>query len=165
MLLVGGKLGSSRYKACIVGVGNEIAGDDGFGLEVIRGLRGKVPDSVFLLEAGTSPQSIFFVPPCERLYVIDAVFGGGEPGDIYILRPEDTDGRFIFSSHDIGFIHGLFYLLLTGHVLDAVIIGIEPNDFSCGGISEELRGKVGEVIDFILKEIGGEDAEVKAETV
>ncbi len=80
----------------VVGCGNELFGDDGFGCALARRLEedGAVPDSVCVLEVGTSVRKVLFtlclspVRP-RRLLVLDAVDAGREPGEIFEIAPAE----------------------------------------------------------------------------
>jgi hydrogenase maturation protease len=76
----------------IVGVGNVLQGDDGFGVRVAERLakRADLPPGVTVLEVGiggmTLVQELF--EGYDTLIVVDAVDRGGEPGTTYLLEAE-----------------------------------------------------------------------------
>jgi len=80
-------------KTVIVGVGNELKGDDAAGVLAARQLKGRVGADVF--DAGTAPenyiQAVVEKSP-QVLLVIDAVDFTGEPGDTRLLKPSQLNG-------------------------------------------------------------------------
>ena len=94
----------------VLGCGNILLGDDGFGPAVSDYLLkcGTVPDNVCVLNAGTSSREFLFnivlsVERPETIIVVDAMECGGEPGDVVELSldsiPENkTDD---FSIHQV----------------------------------------------------------------
>lgn len=81
----------ARPRVLIVGVGNELLGDEGLGVHVARTLlarRNSLPAGVDVIEAGTSLLDLLGeLARCERVILVDAVRAGGEPGTIYWLEP------------------------------------------------------------------------------
>jgi coenzyme F420 hydrogenase subunit delta len=89
------------YDCLVLGCGNLLIGDDGFGPEVIRHLEENhtVPDSVALIDCGTSIRDILFdiiLSPRKprRVIIVDVVHGAGTAAgeiaelDIDHIRPE-----------------------------------------------------------------------------
>lgn len=81
-------------RTLIAGFGNVLRGDDGFGVEVIRQLaaRGVAP-GVELLDVGTGGIRLAqeLLTPYDRLIIVDAMHGRGEPGDVYVVEVEDVE--------------------------------------------------------------------------
>jgi hydrogenase maturation protease len=78
----------------VAGFGNELRGDDGFGVLVIRRLEAEpLPDGVRLLEVGTGGLRLAqeLLTPYDHLIVVDAVVRGGTPGTLYTLEVTDVD--------------------------------------------------------------------------
>lgn len=81
-------------RTLIAGFGNELRGDDGFGVFVIRRLEQESwPDGVRLLEVGTGGLRLAqeLLTPYDHLIVVDAVVRGGSPGTLYTLEVTDVD--------------------------------------------------------------------------
>ena len=79
-------------KIVILGVGNLLLKDEGIGIHVINALQNSpLPTDVDLeiIDGGTSPNIFYLVEKADKLIIIDAVEGGGEPGAIYRFRPGD----------------------------------------------------------------------------
>jgi hydrogenase maturation protease len=81
-------------RTLVAGFGNELRGDDGFGVLVIRRLeQDSLPDGVHLLEVGTGGLRLAqeLLTPYDHLIVVDAVVRGGRPGTLYTLEVTDVD--------------------------------------------------------------------------
>ena len=79
-----------RKPILVLGCGNLLFGDDGFGCAVVEYVekRYQVPDSVCLLDTGTGVRKLLFticVSPVrpQRILVIDAIDVGREPGEVF----------------------------------------------------------------------------------
>ncbi len=74
----------------VLGCGNVLFGDDGFGPEVVKFLNEnfKIPDDVEAIDAGTSVRNILFdlvLNPSrpEKVIIVDAVDIGRTPGEVF----------------------------------------------------------------------------------
>ncbi|MGZ3467555.1 MAG: hydrogenase maturation protease, partial [Gemmatimonadaceae bacterium] len=72
----------------VIGLGNPLMGDDGFGLEVLARLRDEwILDGVELADGGTWGMSLLpIIEDAERLLLLDAIAAGAEPGDVVVLE-------------------------------------------------------------------------------
>jgi hydrogenase maturation protease len=83
-----------QLKQLVVGLGNPLAGDDGFGGAVVERLRraGGLPAQVRLLDAGTDLLGqIQDFAGYDRVVLVDAALGEGRPGEVAIYREEAFD--------------------------------------------------------------------------
>ncbi len=94
----------------ILGCGNTLFGDDGFGPAVIDYLEKhcQVPDDVTILDVGTGAREILFTITLaekkpERIIVIDALDCGKKPGEIFTIPVENLPEKKIddFSLHQL----------------------------------------------------------------
>jgi hydrogenase maturation protease len=81
----------------IAAFGNELRGDDGFGIAVLRQLEarptlGAPGTEVRLLEVGTGGIQLAqeLLSPWDRLIIIDAVNKGSPPGTVHVMKVEDV---------------------------------------------------------------------------
>lgn len=118
-------------RVVIVGVGNELRGDDGFGPAVIERLRGRVVAD--LLDCGEVPESylgrITSLMP-DSILVVDAVDLDAAPGAMALLEPDDLVDK-------LGFTHsptlGLFLKFLENETgAKATILGVQPGSRALG---------------------------------
>ena len=146
-------------KVLILGVGNLLLQDDGFGVHIINALKNTVlPENVTLLEAGTvSHQLIPMLHESDRLIVIDVVEAGDTPGSLFRVSPDDmrftTEQRV--SLHQISLIDVLHMAELTGSKPQTVIIGVQPKDTTTWSLelSDELKAVIPRVKELIFEEL------------
>ncbi|MDJ0663350.1 MAG: hydrogenase maturation protease [Acidimicrobiia bacterium] len=145
-------------EAVVIGVGNRWRRDDAAGLEVVDALRGRVDDSVVLVESDGEPTRLldaFELAP--RVIMIDAVVTGGEPGTVHRFTDEQLpDGMGIGqSSHLVQ----LYETIALGKLLDRlpnglVLIGIEAIDFDNGeGMTDAVATGVADAVEDVLAEL------------
>ena len=80
-------------RVVVAAFGNELRGDDGFGIAVLRRLEDRPrPDRVRYVEVGTAGLRLAqeLLTPCDRLIVVDAVARGGAPGSLYVLKVDEV---------------------------------------------------------------------------
>jgi len=85
-----------RKPTVVLGVGNILFGDDGFGCAVVDYIEShyRVPEAVCLLDAGTGVRKLLFtlclssVRP-ERLLILDAIDARRSPGEIFEIDPAE----------------------------------------------------------------------------
>ncbi len=99
-----------RKKILIVGVGNKLFGDDGFGPEVVEYLTNhcSIPENICLLDVGTGVRKILFTISLsearpEVIVIIDAVDKGRKPGEIFDISLDEIPKEKIddFSIHQV----------------------------------------------------------------
>ncbi|HEX2767801.1 MAG TPA: HyaD/HybD family hydrogenase maturation endopeptidase [Geobacteraceae bacterium] len=143
----------------ILGVGNLLLTDDGFGVHVINALRDfPLPPGVTLVEAGiVSHQLIPDFHEADLLIFIDAVQAGDTPGSIFRFRPEDMQfmSNIKASLHDMSLIDVLHMTALTGERPETIIIAVQPKDVkSCSmELNDEVKAAIPKVIDLIFEEL------------
>ena len=143
----------------ILGVGNLLLGDDGFGVHLINSLMDtKFPPNVQILEAGTvSHQLIPLLREIDRLIVIDVVDAGDTPGSIFRFSPDDMKftSEQISSLHQISLIDVLRMAEMTGGKPDTIIIGVQPKDVNSWSmeLSAELIAVIPRVKELIFEEL------------
>jgi len=109
-------------------------GDDGVGPAAIEHLRAEGFDQrAELWEAGLAFSEVLCdLKPDRPLVIIDAVRGGGAPGEVYRLDLADLDGRSgamsaAISLHELSVLPALRMETLAGREFsDVTIFGVEP---------------------------------------
>ena len=146
-------------KVLILGVGNILLRDDGFGVHLIQSLEETAfPPNVQILEAGTvSHQLIPAFRSIDYLIVIDAVEAGDAPGSIFKFSPEDMNfhSEQKISLHQISLTDVLQMAELTGAKPKTVIIAVQPKDVSTWGLelSDEVRMAMPKVKELVFDEL------------
>ncbi len=121
------------YDTLILGIGNILWADEGFGIRSVETLheRYTFPEDVRVLDGGT--QGIFLVPwvtNARRLLIFDAIDFGLEPGTLKIIYGADVP-RFMgakkMSMHQTGFQEVLAMADLTGDLPEELaLVGVQP---------------------------------------
>ena len=85
-----------RKPSLVLGVGNLLFGDDGFGCAVVDYIEShyQVPEAVCLLDAGTGVRKLLFTlclssARPRRLLILDAIDAGRTPGEIFEIDPAE----------------------------------------------------------------------------
>ena len=126
----------------IVGVGNELLGDDGVGVYVARKLRGRN-----VINAGVAPENFTgkvkrMMP--ERIVIFDALEFGGKSGEVKIVDARRTQGLKI-STHSLPL---SFFSELFGKT-EIYVVGIQPKSKEFGG---RMSGEVRKSADRLIEE-------------
>lgn len=144
----------------ILGVGNILLKDEGVGVHVIERLGNnyRFSPSVALVDGGTlGLQLLGTVAEADHLIVIDAVKNGRLPGALYRFKPDDIPTRMNYkhSLHQVDLLEALTVSQSIGNTPETVIIGVEPEDTSSGGmeLTPAVQEKVPELIHLVLKEL------------
>lgn len=146
------------YEIIVIGIGNVILKDDGFGVHVIEALkREDLPDNVLLVDGGTSSIDMmgYFVD-YNNLIIVDVLKAGAKPGTIYKLSPDDLKSykRDNLSIHSIQILDVIKMANMLGADPDVLIYGIEPYEIKYDlNLSEKIKEKVPVVVDLLIKEI------------
>jgi hydrogenase maturation protease len=145
----------------VVGIGNVLLRDEGIGCHVAHALESVPLPDAEVIDGGTCPDVLLLVADADKLVIVDAVRGGGLPGQIYRFRPEDItmDQKRVVSVHDMSIVDSLKLMQRWHNIGDTVIIGIEPRELNWGlELSPELEEKMPQIIDTILRELNNTNA-------
>ncbi len=130
----------------ILGIGNIILSDEGFGVRVVEYLEKNFtfPENVGLIDGGTlGVELTHFVTGTKRLLIIDSINGGAEPGKIFHLRGDEIKNHFAqkISAHEVGIQDVLTMLELSGKKIPHVeLIGAQPFSLEAGTeLSPEMQ--------------------------
>ncbi len=142
-----------KGKTAIVGIGNPIRGDDGFGPKLIEMLKGRSIDA-FLFDCGTAPEN-YILPivstSSDTIILIDTANLGVKPGEMKVLDSGDIS-NVSFSTHSPS--PRLFVdLLRTGQDnLNIFIVSIQPKMTSLGeGLSVEVKNSLSILADIFVE--------------
>src|SRR5574337_510408 len=154
-----GGVSAPPRKVLILGVGNLLLKDDGFGVHLINSFKDTAfPENIILLEAGTvSHQLIPLFREISHLIVIDVVQAGDAPGSLFRFRPGDMNfpAGQKSSLHEISLIDVLRMAELTGSRPETVILGVQPKDVSSWSMemSDEVKAVMPRVRELVLEEL------------
>lgn len=130
----------------VIGLGNILFGDEGFGVEAIRQFEreGEYPESVRFVDGGT--QGIYlldYIESCDAVMVFDALIPLDFENDVYVYNKHEMPA-FIhrkMSSHQMGLSELIGLANLRGNMPERfVLIGIPPRNLDLGsGLTPEAR--------------------------
>jgi coenzyme F420 hydrogenase subunit delta len=153
-----------RKPVLVIGCGNILFGDDGFGPEVVEYLEKNynIPEYVEVINAGTSIRNLLFDIALaqdrpEKIIIVDALDVRKKPGDIFKIEVEDIPENKIddFSMHQ----------LPTSNLLRELKnhCGVDIRVFSCQvenipesiskGLSKRLIDAVPKICNMIVEEM------------
>jgi hydrogenase maturation protease len=134
-------LSSLDNTSLIIGVGNVMRGDDGFGSEFIKTLSGKT--AINLLDGGETPEDLsdrIIIMAPKKMVIADAVALGGMPGDAALLESDQLGKRIAVSTHNLSLLMFIKYLNEKLPEMDIKILGVQPRGIDFGkGLSTEIR--------------------------
>ena len=144
----------------LLGVGNLIYSDEGIGVHAARCIEQEYDFSqnVTVLEGGTMGKMLMgHIMECDRLIVMDAVLGNHAPGTLYRLDGEGLRKSLGFhdSQHQVDLEDVLICCDMAGHRPEAVVIGMEPQDWKNLGLelTPVCRDAFPRFIEQILNEL------------
>ncbi len=143
----------------ILGIGNILLSDEGVGVYVANELlKCALPEYVTVVEGGTDGFRLLnVIMEADRLIIVDAVRGGGEPGSIYRFDIDDVKkcpAGFKTSVHQVGILEVIDLSGLIGKTPHTTIIGIEPKSLEMGmELSSEISEKVPRIIELVINEV------------
>ena len=145
-----------RKHIAIIGVGNPLYGDDGFGMRAIEEMRkAPLPEGVDLVEGGTlGVDLIEFLKDYRTVIIIDAAQMGLAPGTVRVFRPEEV--RSLKPGHPLSLHHtdvlGVIELGMTlgEELADVYVVAVEPEVLE---IREGLSPAVEEALAEAIAEV------------
>ncbi|WP_022670759.1 HyaD/HybD family hydrogenase maturation endopeptidase [Hippea alviniae] len=148
-------------RIAVVGLGNLLLADEGFGVHLIRFLqKNYIFQGVDIIDGGTIGfQLIEYFLNYEHLIFVDAIKVDDKPGSVYKFPLSEVPPNltFVSSIHEIGLGDVLHHVALMGEEKDAVVIGIVPLAITPNELSMELtpllESKIEPVAKLVLEEI------------
>lgn len=136
----------------VVGIGNIIMQDEGFGVRCAEYLQ-KItdyPDFVQIIDGGTLGMDLMpYIAGTKKLLLIDAMNIDAPVGSFYSFTGDELNAYFKdkISVHDLGINDMLAVLKLTDNPIEEVVVmGVKPEVVSMGlDMTEKIAEKVPEV--------------------
>lgn len=149
----------------VIGVGNELRGDDGAGLEAVRRVReSELPASVTVhLHEGEAVGLLELWDGADAAVLVDTVRSGAPPGTIHRLDasqvPLPSPVRRS-SSHTIGIAEAIELARALGTLPTGILLyGVEGRQFEAG---TELSDEVAAALDPLVHELRAETLRVSS---
>jgi hydrogenase maturation protease len=131
----------------VIGLGNELRGDDAAGLLAAREVRALALDGVEVEEhSGDVAALAESIATHDEVVIVDAVASPVPVGTVLELKASVTQDRTRSSSHGLGVSEALALAQALGAAPHVRLIGIAGNDFSLGS-------KPGVAIEDAAKEV------------
>ncbi|GAB4432637.1 MAG: HyaD/HybD family hydrogenase maturation endopeptidase [bacterium] len=137
----------------VVGVGNELLKDEGFGILAVRELKNTPPKGVSLIEGGTLGLSLiplFF--EYEKIIFLDIIKVDDRPGSIYVFNLNEVtlkDG-IVSSFHEVGVGNIYNTAKMLGSKACVYVVGIVPYEYNeVGEVTESLK----DMLPLYLEEV------------
>ncbi len=152
----------------VLGIGNTILSDEGFGVRVVEYLQKNFtfPENVNLIDGGTlGVELTHFVTGTRRLLIIDSIDGGVAPGTTFHLQDDEIHAHFAqkISAHEVGIQDVLTMLELSSKKIPRVeLIGAQPFSLEAGvELTEPMKKLVPIFADKAVEILRSWDLEVK----
>jgi len=146
----------------ILGIGNTLMSDDGFGVRVIETLQRdyRFPEGVTVIDGGTL--GLDLLPRLEgvdKLLIVDALQMHAEPGQIFRLEGEEVPRAFAskLSVHQMGVQDLLAVAELQGYCPPELVVwGVQPASIEMRlGLSEAVAPALPKVVEAVIGELHG----------
>jgi hydrogenase maturation protease len=140
----------------VLGLGNTIMTDDGFGVKVVTTLSSRYhfQGPVQLLDGGTLGLDLLpYLEEIESLLIIDALDMRDQPGKIFRLEGDEVPRAFAskLSVHQMGLQDLLAVAQLQGHVpRNLVVWGVQPE---CIEMHTELTATVAAAVEPVVAKV------------
>ena len=155
-------------KITVLGVGNVLLSDEGFGVRVAEALDAAYdfPDDVQVLDGGVLGMELLrFVTGTEKLLILDALKEDSADGKCRRLAGDEVKAHFgeKLSAHEIGVQDVLTFLEVAGKpVGEVVVIGAAPVSLEAGlSLSPEIFPLVAEAAAMAAAELARWGAALK----
>ena len=142
----------------VIGLGNPLMGDDGFGLAVLAELseRWRLPDDVELVDGGTwGIRLLPLLDGAERVLFLDAVDRGAEAGTPFVLQGDELPRALChkLAPHQIDLREVLALASFRGSMPpDVVAVGAQPAEVEMRhGLSPALERRVRDVAGLAVQ--------------
>jgi hydrogenase maturation protease len=163
-------LQQSNWDTLILGIGNVLWADEGFGVRCVEALheRYQFPPSVCVMDGGT--QGLFLLPwvsSANRLLIFDAIDFGLEPGTLKLIVGKDVPsymGVKKVSMHQAGFQEVLCSAQLSGDFPGEIaLVGAQPellNDYG-GSLTDTVKVQLLPALELAREVLHGWRVEIR----
>ena len=148
---------ANAKKIVLAGIGNPIRSDDYVGLKIVENLRGKIPDTVCLLECETVPENYLleiekFKPT--HVLLVDAAFLELKPGEASLVDAERMMDYSAISTHALPLRIFCEYVKKATNAKIALLL-VEPASMEFGeGLSVEVEAASERLTKYLLGLLG-----------
>ncbi|MCX7831913.1 MAG: hydrogenase maturation protease [Actinobacteria bacterium] len=154
------------HKLIILGVGNLLLSDEGAGIHTVEILKQKVRHkSIEIIDGATLGLDLFgLFDDAQKIWIVDCVKGGGEPGSVYKFGLESVKKKIPdlkLSMHDFNIIDVIELAKALGKdIPEITFYGIEPKTLEWGDKpSAEVRSGIEKAVQMIIDDLKSEFGE------
>jgi hydrogenase maturation protease len=145
----------------VLGLGNVLMGDDGFGPFVVEALAAayELPPNVSVIDLGTPGLDLTpFLSDADVAIIVDTIRAEGSPGDLHLYRRKDLFKHgppMRLGPHDPGLAQALLTLEFAGCApREVLLVGVIPQTTAPGGrLTPTLRRAVPHAMRSIVAEL------------
>lgn len=146
----------------ILGIGNILFSDEGFGIRVVERLADlyEFSENISVVDGGVLGINLLgIISEADHLIVVDAVRKGEKPGTMIRLEGDELQARIRAknSLHQVDFLEALTMCQVFDKVPQTVVLGVEPQDIET--MSDKLtpivQANVEPMVETVLAEIDG----------
>ncbi|NPB05119.1 MAG: HyaD/HybD family hydrogenase maturation endopeptidase [Aquificae bacterium] len=153
-------LGDESSPVAVLGVGNVLLSDEGFGVRVVQHLA-KWYDfrpEIRLVDGGTLGWDLLnFLQGVRRLVLVDAVDARALPGTFFVFRNEEVKKYFKrkVSGHEAGIQEVLAWFDLMGKPIEeVVVVGVQPASLETGlKLSPVVEAVLPKAVETVLNQL------------
>jgi hydrogenase maturation protease len=152
----------SRRRVLVLGIGNVLWADEGFGVRAVEALNAAYavsPEQALLIDGGTLGLNLLdYVESADCVLVFDAVDYGLLPGSLKVLHDDEVPrwGARKLSPHQNGFNDVLALAQLHGRAPRTLVaIGVQPeklDDFG-GSLTPTVRVRLPEAVELAAQQL------------
>lgn len=144
-------------RVLVAGIGNIFLGDDGFGVEVVKQLAGRVlPEGVEVVDFGIRGMDLAYAlhEDYDLVVFVDATPRGGEPGTVYLIEPEiEDDGAVSLDIHSMDPVNVIkLSRSLGAHPTRTLVVGCEPKVILGGEDYDDMLMELSEPVSTAVEE-------------
>ncbi|HAS04178.1 MAG TPA: hypothetical protein DCR71_00155 [Dehalococcoidia bacterium] len=146
----------AEKKTMVLGIGNIIMGDEGFGLHVIRRLKEiGMPEDIILEEGGVGELNLLNdLQGIDNLVVVDIMMLPLPPGELKVFEPGNPPtepGKAIISFHQIGVLELInLWTMMGNEEPEVTFVVTRPETIDWGTeLSQALKPTVEKAADMI----------------
>lgn len=149
-------MNGDTMETVILGLGNELLGDEGVGVHAARRLRQeKLPESLKVIEVGTAIlDALPYFERADRIIVVDAMTGGGLPGTVYTMPLDRCSGAACIASMHGFDIFRVLAIAQRREVPAVTVFGVEPQSLGWSmALSPQVADAMPHLVEAVLREI------------
>ncbi len=160
-------IGDEFSPVAVLGVGNVLLSDEGFGVRVVQRLAKwyDFKPEIRIIDGGTLGWDLLnFLQGVERLVLVDAVDAKSVPGSFFVFKKEEVRKYFKrkVSGHEAGIQEVLAWFDLMGKpIREVVVIGVQPMSLETGlSLSPVVEKLVPKAVEEVIKTLEGWNVKV-----